>query len=80
MEINESVKANSDITAIDVMLEDYNKSEYAIVITLKVFNRLMEHSPKHFSHKGSAILYKGETHVYLHNRSDEEITVQKANN
>ncbi|MCS0789533.1 hypothetical protein NX021_15375 [Cytobacillus firmus] len=79
MNPSDDMLAQSDLTAIDFLLKDYNKSEMAIVINLTVFNRLMEYYPQHFEHKGSAIIYKGETHVYFHNRSDGEITVKKAN-
>lgn len=74
----ESVYANSDVQAIDHLLKDFQYDQ-AIVITLKVFNRLMTHYPEHFSLKGKAILYKNNTHVYFHNGDDGDIRVKKAN-
>lgn len=76
--MSELVKANADITAIETLLKDYNKSESAIVINLRVFQRLMEYYPQHFKHKGKAIIFKDETHVYFHNGLEEDIRIKKA--
>jgi len=77
--MSEELKANADLTAIDSLLQGRDKADSAIVITINVFHRLMEQYPEHFSIKGTAIIYKGESHVYFHNRRDDEILVREAN-
>jgi hypothetical protein len=74
----ESIRANSDVSAIDFFLEQ-NSSDSAIVINLRVFNRLMTHHPELFTLKGKAIIYKENTHVYFHSNQDGDIRTKKAN-
>lgn len=74
---NENIKANSDVQAVDFLLKE-NPSDSAIVINLRVFNRMLTHYAELFSLKGKAIIYKGNTHVYFHNGTDGDIRTKKA--
>jgi hypothetical protein len=74
---DETTKAHSDIQAIDCLLKD-QPADSAVVMNLKVFNRMMTCYPVMFEIKGKAIVYKGNNHVYFHNLEDGDIRITKA--
>lgn len=69
--MNTNLEANSDIQAIDHLIKI--NSQDAIVINLRVFNRLLTDYPGLFSIDGKHIIYKSNIHVYFHNGEDGDI-------
>lgn len=69
--MNSNLEANSDFRAIDHLIKNNNHD--AIVINLRVFNRLLTDYPELFSIEGKHIIYRGKNHVYFHNGEDGDI-------
>lgn len=73
----EKIMATGDLEYVKSAIKR-NPQHDAVVINLRVFNRLMEHYPNLFEKKGMAIIFEGNNHVYFHNGEDNEIRTKKA--